>query len=741
MQVQSRLFRSRQGLWLLCLAVILAVVPVLGVAEHAAAAAGAKIFLPYAGGTPEVVQVNTAGFGDSRNDYAWSMAWYKGKLYVGTSRNLLCVERATLEFYFPDREYYSAHPDEGITCPEDRYDMNLQAEIWQYTPGVPGSAGTGVWKRVFRSPNTVPNPRALGKFVARDIGFRGMFVYGEPGGEEALYVTGITAGEYIPEMAADNPPRILRTTDGVNFTAVAGAPGVLKTAFGDQLPIGYRASAVYDGRLFVSASGGLTGDGVVVEVTDPNGPQPEFRQITPQGMQVFEMAVYNGYLYVGTGDVKEGYGVWKTKADGTPPYEFIPVVKSGAGRGADITSVVSMYVYMNRLYVGASGWYNTLLPASELIRINADDSWDLVVGNTRTSFLQFKAPISGLPDGFGNPFNAHFWRMQQHDGALFLGTNDWSYGFRTLPELDKLIGFQYGFDVYISCDGQFWFPATYDAFGDGRYNFGVRTMAATPAGGFIGSTNYAQGARTWKARSFTLCDAQAAATASAPQPPSRLEAEIQASGVVLSWDAAPNAVQYHIQRAEHHLNKDVGVTARADLPPQPATAQGRFLPGIAGAGGLPPDAWIPGPFVEIGTTGQPYYVDQTTKPETRYTYQVVADTSQGATTSPSNLVIVPSLRPAATFAELSGAIEAYAARDQLPPSDAAQLSALVGQAEIAAAQGDYAEALDLLAGLQVQTAQIAGSGQDPSQGDLAILTARLARRLSLAEQGLVTIEP
>ena len=35
-------------------------------------------------------QIARGGFGDSANAYAWSMAWFGGKLYVGTSRNNLC---------------------------------------------------------------------------------------------------------------------------------------------------------------------------------------------------------------------------------------------------------------------------------------------------------------------------------------------------------------------------------------------------------------------------------------------------------------------------------------------------------------------------------------------------------------------------------------------------------------------------------------------------------------------------
>ena len=40
-----------------------------------------------------------------QNSHSWSMAWWKGKLYVGTGRSTLCVQQATLAFFYPDQNY------------------------------------------------------------------------------------------------------------------------------------------------------------------------------------------------------------------------------------------------------------------------------------------------------------------------------------------------------------------------------------------------------------------------------------------------------------------------------------------------------------------------------------------------------------------------------------------------------------------------------------------------------------
>jgi hypothetical protein len=423
------------------------------------------------------------GFGDARNSYAWSMAWFKGALYVGTARSAMCVENATIAYYLPDAGFYSREPVPGVSCPPSIHDADLRAEIWRYEPG------NGRWTRVYRSPR-VPNPQARGRLVARDIGYRGMLVRSERGGRKALYVTTLSPGEYIPELRRPQPPRILRTTDGEHFRSLPARPPVIRTYLGPYRPVGFRSLATVGRSLYVTASAGLTGDGVVLRVRRPGSGSPSYEQVSPQELAVFELATFGGRLYAGTGDRESGYGVWR--ADRDRPWRWQPVVVGGAGRGSAITSVVSMAPHGGRLYVGASGWLNSVFPASELIRVAPDGRWEVVVGNPRLGADGvLRSPLSGLPDGFGNPFNHHFWRMQTFRGALLLGTNDWSWSLRGVVVPDQLRS-EFGFDLYGTCDGSHWWAATRDGFGRDD-DFGVRTMAATPAGLFIGTTNHVRG--------------------------------------------------------------------------------------------------------------------------------------------------------------------------------------------------------------------------------------------------------
>ncbi|HVT34534.1 MAG TPA: hypothetical protein VHE37_03045, partial [Nevskiaceae bacterium] len=72
-----------------------------------------------------------SGFGDGWNHYAHSMAWFEGKLYVGTTRG----STVALKTNDPPPDW-SPWP---VDCPNDPYDIDRRAQIWQYTPA------SGAW--------------------------------------------------------------------------------------------------------------------------------------------------------------------------------------------------------------------------------------------------------------------------------------------------------------------------------------------------------------------------------------------------------------------------------------------------------------------------------------------------------------------------------------------------------------------------------------------------------------------
>lgn len=688
---------------------------------------------------PGVSEIERGGFGTPKNAYSWSMAWFKGKLYIGTAAFPMCVENALMDFYYPGFGLYQPHPAPDLSCAPDKYDLDLRAEIWQFNPS------TQAWTRVYQSP-TVDNPRAPGKSIAQDIGYRGMAVMTDAFGVERLYVGGVTAAEYIPELSATAPPRILVTTDGQSFTALNGAPGQITTEYGTYNVIGYRGLTVLQNRLFALASQSYVGDGAVVEVIDPLGATPNYVQVSPTTVNVFEIETFNNNLYLGTGSSATGYGVWRAglSAQGSP-FAFSPVVTNGAGRGTEITSVVAMHVFRDRLYVGASGWYSTLLPGSELIRIAKDDSWQLVVGNSRTlSSGKYVSPISGLPDGYGNVFNAHFWRMTDLQGALYLGTNDWSWALRGVPIFDFLLGWQYGYDVYSSCDGQYWALATPNAFGDGLYNFGARTMLGTPAGGFIGSANHSQGTAVWRANTRTVCrtpfpwrsrtdprgGSMAANADGTVDPPTRVLTTIQNGATVVSWDAVAGASQYRVMRAEYETTPAFKFA--------PSVAQNRgyvpdFPPPVEQTGtGATID--VPGEYTEVGTTTDTFFTDTSAAAGAQYDYQVVAETASGVESDPSNTASSETAAREVTFGDVRDGIAAAAGRGDLVSGGRQALLGTLKRAEWAVSKGFCDVAAKSFDDLNRKIYASTGSGgrvaSETTREDLGDLVMRLSRQVT-----------
>jgi hypothetical protein len=602
---------------------------------------------------PEVRLIAQNGFGDPRNTVAWSMARFRGRIYVGTGRLVACVENRTVDFFLRVSQRYVTEPLPGASCPPDPYDMDLRAEIWEYT------LSTRMWRRVYQSRADVPNPRAPGKFVARDIAFRGMTVFRDARGRKRLYAGGVTANEYLPELKRKYPPRILSSRDGRHWRATPARNVVVRVPYGVFRPMGFRSLRVWRGRMYVTATPGLTGDGAIFEVERPWSPQAvRFRQITPSTMAVFEFDRFNGALYAGTGDRQRGYGVYRITHDERSRYRFQPIVTDGAGRGQTVTSVVAMHVFKRWLYVGSSGWYNEESnPVSEIIRIDRAGRWQVVAGVPRTVKGQLVGPISGLGDGFNNIFSAHFWRMTTYGGELVVGTNDWAYlVVVAYPELAPwavdLIEFalkgEMGFDLWASCDGVNWRAITRDAFGGNRYDFGARNLLQADGQLFVGSANHAQGTNVWSYLGNGCAGgATAAAKRTSPPIPQALMTDVQQEGTVLSWrSAAAAGTRYRVMRVTY---TDVQLRlSRPEQMPNGFPVEGS-LPGVGGPGAQgsrAADLPVPDGFATVGTTRERFFVDRTAKRGARYGYQVVAEAPSGARSAPSNVQVVPDPRPA-----------------------------------------------------------------------------------------------
>ncbi|MFO0752034.1 MAG: hypothetical protein U0411_01745 [Thermodesulfovibrionales bacterium] len=429
------------------------------------------------------------GFGDGLNNYAHSMAWFKGHLYVGTTRGNFPLMKARLPIGL------SPWP---VECPRNPFDLDLRAEIWRYSPH------DDRWERVYKAPTITGSH---GKPIPRELGYRGMQVY--QAGENAAPALFVSA--WSP--AKGPGPLLLRSEDGRNFEPTC-EPGLI------GLPVTtIRTLIQFKGRLYTTPAGSRGGNpnvsahSVVYESRDPA--EGRWEAVSEFGFgdfankTVFEMAGFGDHLYVGTLNL-EGYQIWRTTAEGAAPYRWEKIIEYGAYRGKFNQCVLSMLPFKGALYVGSAiqgggiDSQNKIGPAPpELIRIFPDGRWDLIVGEERETPAGYKKPLSGYLPGFDNFFNGYFWRLCEHGGWLYLSTFEWSsiLGYaqrKTWPEaftnLVNRVGEQFimdrqsGFDLYRSCDGENWVPVTTNGMGN-PYNMGLRTMVSSPRGLFLGTAN------------------------------------------------------------------------------------------------------------------------------------------------------------------------------------------------------------------------------------------------------------
>jgi len=445
--------------------------------------------------------------GSELNQYAWAMAWFKGKLYVGTGRFSTDGSAPSL--------------------------ATMTGQIWVYTPG--GSDGaTGMWALAYEAPPGIVAPR--------EFGYRWMTVCNF-GGREYLYVS--TAGVF--------QGNILRTADGVTFTPMS------RTGYPPN-SVGFRTMVCFTEpsgkQLLITTEVGKAGDvdtydsdlsdsPIVLANDDPTG-SGAWRNYSAMGMgdpvnnAIFTMYAHNGVLYAGVGNQAKGGQLWRTTgcATYTPRSPCIPawirIIDRGAGRvGLDASGqaknqgVSDMMAFGDGIYIGVSTGTNPKPPA-EMWKLRSDGTVEVVIGEPRLNFgptrggasLNSAYPVNlrcGVPlediDGIGGANDcppsarrgagfgpvsdaaggyppggaSYFWRLYSYlyhpvnaplgDGRLYAGTLQ-----------NRRDGTARGFDVLASPDGLTWTTLIEDGLGNPD-NLGMRTIVGSPHGLFIGSAN------------------------------------------------------------------------------------------------------------------------------------------------------------------------------------------------------------------------------------------------------------
>jgi hypothetical protein len=462
-------------------------------------------------------QIGPQGFGLRGNSYAWSMAEFKGRIYIGTNHNFTCVVRSIRGV-----DSGSANPEIPVECDPVLLKNDFRARIYSYDPA------TRQIELVHVSPTMkVLTSDGSEADVAVDLGYRTMKVVREPDGTEALYV-----GTFVSTEVGGVPPRILRSGDGVHFDPL---PGQISN---DSRYVSYRGLTVFKNKLYVIAIGRVGQETHLIEFIDPAA--GEYRVVNPPNfgdpvnVSAFDLAVFKGYLYVGTATTDAGFQLLKTQAAGQPPYQFKTVLTKGAYRGSRNQNIVSMQPFKDALYVGTGINFVALdffpgveAAAAELLRVHADDSWEIVCGQERDTPVGHKEPTTGMFGGCNNTRNGYIWRMTVHDDVLYMGTFDMSIFARWITDegllanidfskhellewflgwfplapseiADVVAAVEGGFDLWASADGYTWRQITRSGLGD-EWAYGVRSFLSSSQGLFLGTANPYYGFRVYQA--------------------------------------------------------------------------------------------------------------------------------------------------------------------------------------------------------------------------------------------------
>lgn len=440
-------------------------------------------------------KVSENGFGDGYNSYTHSMCYFEGRVYAGTSRATMLLLGAGDKGGMKDvsLDAWPVELDARVYTPDFELGPG-RAEIWRMDPP------RGAWHRVYQAPLVYGTD---GTHMSRDLGYRAMAVYqGESDHKPVMYVSNWS-------RSRGEGMQILRTEDGETFAPVGpkGLGGLDATST--------RSLVVFKDMLFTSptgSTGGRQNASGIAAVLVTRDPSKGWEAANTRGfgnlknLGVFEMITTRDYLYAGTANLGEGYELWRTKAEGNPPFEWERMLKAGADRGKYNQGCVSMAELNGCIFIGSGiqkggiDKENKLGPAGpELVRLNPDGSHDVIMGERRMP----GGPRSGMLPGWNNVFCGSIYKMNVHDGWLYAGTQNWMVFllWRDLVKLDTpaarllrriplndLVEATGGYDVWRSCDGETWMPVTRSGF-ENPYNHGVRNILSTPHGVYIGSQN------------------------------------------------------------------------------------------------------------------------------------------------------------------------------------------------------------------------------------------------------------
>lgn len=418
------LWQRRRLLWSLVACTALAVGTV-GSARPAEAA----------GSTPiPLVQDHTfrkgRGFGSTWNRYAWSMAEFRGHLYVGTWNVQMDYPKIAEDL------------ESGVLDPEDldenplsyiRYTTSTGAEIWRSK-----NRARTKWERVFKAD-------------AANAGFRKMVVF-----DDKLY-----AGT----ENAQGPTSLFYSSDGKLWKEQTGGP-TENPENGSN-----RAMAVIGGRLYLGTENNVSGGELWSLGT---GGDWQLEAKLPDDTSVSEIAEFEGKIYLGTWDFTDHYSLFRLD-DTNVVVNVTPQVP--ALQGLFNIGVMALMPFNGQLYLGTVNYLNGFT----LVRTPTPDvpaSWQVITKNG------FQSEVPGVTTAD----NAYSWSMVEMNGTLFLGT--FNHGITGGIYAPLPIPMDGRAQLFSSTNGADWNLLVPDGFGS-PFTYGFRTLVAGSDGRlYIGTASH-----------------------------------------------------------------------------------------------------------------------------------------------------------------------------------------------------------------------------------------------------------
>ena len=435
-----------------------------------------------------------------QNSYAWCMAELGDYIYVGTSRNMFL--NASKAFGYTENNNLQAVP----SIPSSSIDNS--PEIWRYKK----NSDCNRWERVFK---TDKNDTLFG--------FRAMITH-KSHNSCAIYAA--ATGTHIA---------LYKSADGLHWKKIDTSNLTGKSS---------RALASLNGKLYIATLESGIGGNIPYLYASPDPETKPFKKVintestnfisclNPMG-GIDSLTVFNNKLYLGI-STPTGAEIWRSDNCNPQNNRWTLIGDNGFGDSLN-SSIMSTGIFKGHLYAAAT----KKLPLSlfmpfgfDLIRIDKDDKWELVVGGkpilpSHPTKGRRNCSISGFSSGFNSFFNIYGWQIQEYKDNLLITTYDGSGNVKAI--LDNYINnkdfyikqlgesnynnfikyytkintilskcdYPKGFDIYTSKDGCKFTPVILDGLKNPN-NYGGRTLLSTCDNKlYLGTANPQEGLEVW----------------------------------------------------------------------------------------------------------------------------------------------------------------------------------------------------------------------------------------------------